>query len=103
MAGDAGLFQCSFTGDCFVWRGPAPFLLVAVPEMFAAELHYAARQASYGWGMIPVEAVIGGMPTITSLFPRNSGYLVPVKLAVQRAAAVGPGDSVTIKLTVRPR
>lgn len=48
--------------------------------------------------MIPVEAVTGGVPTTTSLFPRNNGYLVPVKLAVQRAAAVGPGDSVTVEL-----
>lgn len=53
--------------------------------------------------MIPVEAVTGGVPTTTSLFPRNNGYLVPVKLAVQRAAAVGPGDSVTVELRVRPR
>ena len=103
MGDGAGLFRCSFTGDCFVWRGPAPFLFVAVPERFVAELHYAARQVSYGWGMIPVEAVIGGSQTTTSLFPRDGGYLLPVKLAVQRAAGIGAGDSVTVELTVTPR
>ena len=37
----------------------------------------------------------------TSLFPKNGGFLVPVKDAVRDAEAVNDGDVVDVRLTIR--
>jgi len=103
LTGQDPIAEFCFTGEAFVWRGPSPYLYVAIPEEFSAELRFAAHQASYGWGVIPVEASIAGEIFTTSLFPRENRYLLPIKVAVQRAATVGPGSSVRCKLVVRPR
>lgn len=97
------LADIAFVGTVIEWRGPAPFLFVAVPEALVGELRYAARQASYGWGVVPVLAVIDGIAFGTSLFPRDGGYLLPVKVAVQKAAGVGLGASVAVAITVTAR
>ena len=65
---------------------------------------YAALTESYGWGVVPVTARVGSTEFTTALFPRDGGYLVPVKVAVQRAEAIGRGDRITVRLRVgRPR
>jgi hypothetical protein len=55
---------------------------------------------SYGWGMIPVTARIGGTGWKTSLFPKDGRYIVPVKAAVRRAEGLEAGDTVTVRLVV---
>ena len=92
--------RITFAGDVIEWRGPAPFLFVPVQPEHVDELRFAARQASYGWGCIPVQAQIGSARFTTSLFPRDGGYLLPVKLAVQRAETVGLGDRVDAVITI---
>jgi len=89
-----------FDGEIVEWRGPAPFLFVPVPEEHVGEVRYAARQASYGWGVVPVAARIGSSNFTTSLFPRGDTYFLPVKVAVQRAAGVGLGDSVRVRMQI---
>lgn len=98
---EAPLADITFAGTVIEWRGPAPFLFVAVPEELVGELRFAARQASYGWGVVPARAAINGAAYTTSLFPRDGGYLLPVKVAVQKAAGVGLGDRVEARITVR--
>lgn len=98
---EAPLAEITFVGTVIEWRGPAPFLFVVVPEELVGELRFAARQASYGWGVVPVEAAINGAGFATSLFPRDGGYLLPVKVAVRKAAGVGLGDRVEARITVR--
>jgi hypothetical protein len=97
------LAEIAFAGTVIEWRGPAPFLFVAVPEDQVSELRYAARLASYGWGVVPVSAVINDAAFTTSLFPRDGGYLLPVKVAVQKSAKVGLGDRVQVRITVVDR
>jgi hypothetical protein len=97
------LARLAFTTTIIEWRGPAPFLFAPVPEAFVGEVRFAAHEASYGWGVVPVTASIGATTFTTSLFPRNGGYLLPVKIAVQRAAAVGIGDVVAVSLVIRAR
>ena len=97
------LARISFTGEIVEWRGPAPFLFVPVPEAHVAELRYAARQASYGWGCIPVTARIGATGFTTSLFPRGETYYLPVMVAVQRIEGVGLGDRVSAEIAVTRR
>lgn len=82
------------------WRGPAPFLFAASPDEYIGAVRYAAMTASYGWGVVPVVARLGGTRFATSLFPRDGGYLLPIKVAVQRAEGVGLGDRIAVSLCV---
>lgn len=92
--------ELEFSGEIWFWRGPAPHHFVTVPKDEAAELSEISRQVTYGWGMIPVTARIGATAWTTSLFPRDGGYIVPIKALVQRAEELDVGDTVTIRLTV---
>jgi hypothetical protein len=94
------LAEIAFDGDIILWRGPAPWLFVAVPAEHVGEISYAARLASYGWGCVPVAARLGGTAFTTSLFPRDGTYLLPVKVAVQRAERVGLGDRVAVAIRI---
>lgn len=101
MTGGDVLARIAFAGEVVEWRGPAPFLFVPVPDEHVAELRYAARAASYGWGCVPAEARIGATEFTTSLFPRGDTYFVPVKVAVQRAEGVALGDRVAVVVAIR--
>jgi hypothetical protein len=89
-----------FSGEVWYWRGPAPFHFVTVPDEQSAALESASGEVSYGWGMIPVSARIGETEWTTSLWPKNGGYVVPLKDKVRRAEEIELGDVVTIRLTV---
>ncbi|NKY41249.1 DUF1905 domain-containing protein [Cellulomonas septica] len=92
--------ELEFDGEVFWWKGPAPFHFVAVPEPEAAELRAASSLVSYGWGVIPVAVDVGATHWTTSLFPKQGGYLVPLRDAVRAAERIELGDVVTIRLTV---
>ena len=74
-----------FRGEIWHWRGPSPYHFVTVPDEDCAALEAVAPMVSYGWGMIPVRAVVGQTEWTTSLFPKEGGYVVPLKDAVRRA------------------
>ena len=97
------LASIAFTADIVHWRGPAPYLFVAIPDAHVGEIAHAAREASYGWGCVPVEARIGGTEFTSSLFPRDGTYMLPVKVAVQRAERIGLGDRVDVAMRVVAR
>lgn len=82
------------------WRGPAPFLFAPVPDAYVGAIRYAAMTESYGWGVVPVVAIVGRTEFATSLFPRDRSYLLPVKLAVQKAEGIGLGDRIAVTLRV---
>jgi hypothetical protein len=92
--------ELEFSGEVWFWKGPAPHHFVTVPDDECAAIEAAAPLVTYGWGMIPVAARIGGTEWTTSLFPKDGAYIVPLKLAVRRTEEVGVGDVVTIHLTV---
>ena len=77
--------ELTFTGEIWFWRGPSPFHFVTVPDEESGALEATSAAVSYGWGMIPVTAQIGGTEWTTSLFPKDGGYIVPVKNKVFRA------------------
>lgn len=89
-----------FTGELWYWRGPAPFHFVTVPDEQSQAIRAVAAQVSYGWGVIPVAAQVGSTTWTTSLFPKDGGYLVPVKDLVRRAEALELGDDVDVRLTL---
>jgi hypothetical protein len=90
-----------FSGEIWYWRGPSPFHFVTVPEPQAQEIRDISREVTYGWGMIPVEVRVGGTKFTTSLWPKNGGYIVPIKDVVRRAEEVDDGDVVDIRMTIR--
>lgn len=83
------------------WKGPAPFFFAPIPDAQGAEIRRISKLVTYGWGVIPVEAEIGGVPFRTSLFPRDETYLLPVKMEVRRRAGITEGDTVSVSMTVR--
>ena len=93
--------EFEFTGVIWYWRGPAPFLFVTVPEEESRDLKAISNDVTYGWGVIPVHVQIGSTEWKTSLFPKGSLYLVPLKVSVRKAENLEEGDEVTIHLTVR--
>ena len=92
--------ELAFTGQVWEWRGPAPYHFVTVPEDESAELQETAALVTYGWGMIPVEAGIGSTGWTTSLWPKDGGYVVPLKDKVRKAEGIEIGDVVTVRLVV---
>jgi hypothetical protein len=94
-----------FDGVVWEWRGPAPYHFVSVPEDQCVELAEAAALVSYGWGMIPVAVTVGDTTMPTSLWPKDGGYVVPLKDRLRRAEEIALGDHVTVRLEVdvRPR
>jgi hypothetical protein len=89
--------EWTFTGEVIEWRGPAPYLFVAMTPEDSEDVKDEARGLIY-WGQVPVHVTIGDTEFTTALFPRDGRYLVPVKVAVQRAEAIGEGAVVEVVL-----
>ncbi|SDP08212.1 protein of unknown function [Microbacterium testaceum StLB037] len=89
-----------FTGTIWYWRGPAPFHFVSVPPAEAAMIAEVAPVVTYGWGMIPASVTIGRTTVTTSLWPKDGGYVVPVKKALQDAEGLGVDDEVELTLDI---
>ncbi len=87
-------------GEIIEWRGPAPFLFVDIDPEVSDEIKQAAAGLEY-WGQVAVRARIGGTTFTTALFPKEGRYLLPVKVAVQRAEDIGEGDTVTVRMELR--
>ena len=87
-----------FKGKIIQWRGPAPYLFVAVPEKESANIKAVSKLVTYGWGVIPVVAKTGKTEWKTSLFPKDGRYLVPIKVVVQKAEKLKEGDEIKLQL-----
>lgn len=92
------ILECS--GQVWFWKGPAPHHFVTVADEQSAAIASVAPAVSYGWGCIPVTASTGGTTWTTSLFPKDGGYIVPLRAAVRRDEGIEVGDTVTLRLTI---
>jgi len=92
--------ELTFSATVIYWRGPAPFFYARVPEEIGAEIATVKKAASYGWGVIPVEATINGVTFTTSLFPRDGTYLLPLKQVVRNQLGVTADDQVEVEMTI---
>jgi hypothetical protein len=92
--------ELSFTAEVIEWRGPAPYFYAAVPPDEAEEIADLASELTYGWGCIPVVVRLGATTWETSLFPKDGGYLLPLKVAVRRAEGLDLGDAADVTLTL---
>lgn len=92
--------ELQFVSEVIEWRGPAPSFYARLPLEIAVEIARVKRQASYGWGVIPVEATINGVTFTTSLFPKDDTYLLPLKLAVRKRIGVTVDDRVSVDMSI---
>lgn len=90
----------TFDAEIWTWRGPAPYHFVAVPEAQSRELKEVAGLVTYGWGMVPATVRIGKTEWTTSLWPKNGGYVVPLKDRVRLAEALEVGETVRVTVAV---
>ena len=90
-----------FDGKIIFWKGPAPWFFVTVPAKHSRELKAISGLVTYGWGVIPVHVRAGKTEWMTSLFPKDGRYLVPIKASVRKAENLEKGDKVTLRLEVR--
>ena len=98
---DEPLARFSFETRVIYWRGPSPFFYAPIPELHVDELRQLARIVTYGWGMVPVEVRLGRTSWRTSLFPKDGGYVLPLRDSVRSREQVELGDLVSIRLTIR--
>jgi hypothetical protein len=89
-----------FQGIMIEWRGPAPFYYIAIPTDLCVAIKAAAKVLSYGWGVIPVTSTIGKTTFTTSLFPKDGGYLLPVKNAVRLPEKLELDQEVKVELSL---
>jgi hypothetical protein len=99
----SGGMEFEFTAPVIEWRGPAPFYYAVVPEPESEAIGALARALTYGWGAIPVHAQVGRTRFTTSLFPKDGGYLLPLKVAVRSAEKVALGDRVAVRMSLTLR
>ena len=92
--------EIEFSGKIFIWKGPAPWFFVTVPEKESRDLKAISGIVTYGWGVIPVHVRIGNTEWKTSIFPRDGLYLVPLRASVRKAENLAEGDVVTVRLGV---
>jgi hypothetical protein len=92
--------EIEISGPIWFWRGPAPWFFVTVPEEASRQLQAISSLVTYGWGMIPVQARIGGSTWKTALFPKDNLYIVPIKMNVRNAENLKAGDTVTVRLEI---
>lgn len=92
--------QLRIEGAIWFWRGPAPFHFVTVPPVESDMIHDIASVVTYGWGMIPASVTIGSTTVTTALWPKDGGYIVPIKKALQDREGVGVDDVVDILLDI---
>jgi hypothetical protein len=89
-----------FDGTIWYWRGPAPWYFVTVPPMQSDEIEAISGFVTYGWGMIPATVRIGKSEWKTALWPKDGGYIVPIKASIRNAETLEEGDQVTLVLEI---
>ena len=102
MSGETTL-RFQFEAEVIHWRGPSPYFFAPIPEQYGEEIKKVAKFATYGWGVIPVEATINGVTFGTSLFPKDGSYLLPLKDAVRRKCNLTAGDSISALIAISLR
>lgn len=94
------MLDLDFTADVWTWRGPAPYYFVRVPTELGEVVHVVSGAVTYGWGMVPVTATIGRTTWKTAMWPKDGGYVLPLKAAIRRAEGIVEGGEITVRLAI---
>jgi hypothetical protein len=95
--------ELTFDGIVWEWRGPAPYHFVTVPAPQSEVVSELASAVTYGWGMVPVDVSLGRTRWRTSLYPKDGGYVLPLRDSVRNQEHIALDDKVRIRMTVRSR
>ena len=95
--------ECEFEGAVWEWRGPSPYHFVTVPCEWADAVRQLASGVTYGWGMVPVEVRLGRSRWRTALFPKDGGYVLPLRDSVRNKEEIELNDVVHVRLVVRAK
>lgn len=90
----------NFSGKIWYWRGPSPFHFVTVPPDESAAIKEMQSLSTYGWGMIPVNAQVGETRWYTALWPKDGGYILPLKDKVRKAEGLSECDTIEAELEI---
>ena len=74
-------------------------MFAKVPDKESKRIKELSQLLTYGWGVIPCTVTIGKTSVTTSLFPKDGGYLVPIKLALSKPEGIKYQDKVSISLS----
>jgi Domain of unknown function (DUF1905) len=96
----SALMEITINGEVWFRRGPSPFHFITVDESASDLIKEIAPSVTYGWGMIPCEVVINDSSFSTSLWPKDGGYILPLKAAVRKATGIEIGSYVEATLSV---
>jgi Domain of unknown function (DUF1905) len=99
------------TAKLWLWtsdKAPASWHFLTIEGEAAEAIHALALMRRLesgrrrGWGAMKVSATIGETDWETSIFPEkdSGGWLLPVKAAVRKAEGLGPGDEVTVTVSL---
>jgi hypothetical protein len=97
---DAVGLDLTFSGELWHWRGPAPYHFITLPEESSVAVRALSSVVTYGWGMIPVQARIGGSEWTTAMFPKDGRYVLPIKDVVRTTEDLATGDTVAVELSI---
>jgi hypothetical protein len=94
------MLEYEFAATVWEWRGPSPYHFVTVPGECADLVRDVVSVVTYGWGMVPVEVRIGQSRWRTSLFPKDGGYVLPLRDSVRKKEQIALDDVVHVHLVV---
>jgi hypothetical protein len=86
-------------GPVIEWRGPAPYYFLRISREESEDIKFAAKGLEY-WGQVPVVVRVEDTEFTTALFPKDGHYLIPLKLAVRKAAGIEPDEVLAVQLRV---
>ena len=92
--------ELTFSAEIWFWKGPSPWHFVSVPDELCPSLEAVSGAVSYGWGMIPVNVRIRGTKYYTALWPKDGGYIVPLKAAVRKAEKLVLGQVIQVQIDI---
>ena len=95
--------ELDVVGRIIEWRGPAPYWFLPISPDDSAMIDELKPLLTYGWGCIPVTCRIGRTEFTTSIMPREGLYLIPLKVAVRKAAGVTSDAPIRVHVTMTLR
>lgn len=90
-----------FDAEVWEWESKASWYFVTIPREMSDEIGVRFAQRAAGFGSLRVEVTVGPTTWKTSIFPdKTRGYVLPLKKAVRKAAALDAGDVASVELNV---
>ncbi len=91
--------QFSFEAGLWRWRADSQWHFVSLPEAIADEISVIPLPPK-GFGSVKVRVTVGPVTWLTSIFPSESTYILPIKKQVRDDNALSAGSTADVVLEV---